>query len=372
MSTKSDYSNKKIILEGCNGEWSQGHYLPLLAQRAAREDIELWAIDLEDEIQLRNSQIKRSWEEAHGHHKAHYLNKIEMGQSYKRFSDVTYVFIVTPDQYHCQIAEFWLGRLAPEGKIFIEKPLDAFIQSAFKLRQSLTETNKEDAVFVFSHYLAKVRPLMEDWNRHLKQIGKVEKIEFRILESSPIPLNRAKTLDKGIIFDLFGHILALSGALIEPNLTPSKSISQRVELRKVKAARYYDCPITGETFSWLKFSLDDTQVISLMGKGVAQDDKVMMVYGTNGMIKLDFLIDTYLALDRQGQEISQGKLNPRHVESFLEQIIEEEKQPISIPGIVDFDAGIEILAILDEAKMQIKKIINYQAGEPIDNILKRL
>jgi len=38
----------------------------------------------------------------------------------------------------------------------------------------------------------------------------------------------------------------------------------------------------------------------------------------------------------------------------------------------DARAGIEILAILDEAKMRIEKIVDYQAGVSIDSVLERL
>lgn len=373
MKTKSDFPNKIIVLEGCNGEWAQERYLPFMIEKAAKGTIELWVVDIEPQIKLSAPDVAVLWQAAQSKSKACYVNKTINKESYERLSKIDYVFIVTPDQYHSEIAEFWLGRLAPKGKIFIEKPLDASMRSALKLKQNVKERNKEDTVFAVDHYLARVRPLMKDWNRHLKQIGKVEKIEFRILESSLIPSNRAKTLNKGIIFDLFGHILALSEALIERSLTPSKSILQRVKLKEVKVARYYDCPIAGETFSRIKFAFDDVEVISSIGKGIGtQDDKVMIVYGTNGMFELDFKSDTYRGLNRQRQQTSGGQLDPRHVESFLEELLAKDKQPISIPGILDFDAGIETLTILDKAKMKIDKIINHQVGETTNSILKRL
>ncbi|MDI6814696.1 MAG: Gfo/Idh/MocA family oxidoreductase [Dehalococcoidales bacterium] len=340
-------------------------------KKAARGGIELWAVDIEPQIKLIAPDVAILWQAAQSKSQACYVNKTINKESYERPSNIDYVFIVTPDEYHSEIAEFWLNRLAPKGKIFIEKPLDAFIRSALKLGQIIKEANRDDVVFVYDHYLAKVYPFLQD-KSNLDQIGKIERIKFHILESSPIPLNRAKTLNKGVIFDLFGHILALTGAFIERNLAPSKSILQRVKLREVKAARYYDCPIAGETLSQIKFTLDDTEVISLMGKGVAQDDKVMIVYGTNGMLKLDFLNNVSLVFNRQGQQRSPGELNPRHVESFLEEIIDKDKQPISIPGVLDFEAGIETLAILDEAKIRIEKIVDYHAGVSIDSILERL
>jgi hypothetical protein len=56
---------------------------------------------------------------------------------------------------------------------------------------------------------------------YLREIGEIKKIEFHILEPFGIPSNRIKTLDKGMIFDLFCHVLALVGAIADRNLTPS-------------------------------------------------------------------------------------------------------------------------------------------------------
>lgn len=373
MWTKSAYLDKTIILEGCNGEWAQERYLPLLADRAAKGDIELWAISLDDKILLKNDKTQEFWTTAQAHDKAHYLNKKKNEQSYNRLSDATHVFVVTPDRTHSQIAKSWLERLAPNGKIFIEKPLDASMRSADELREDIKKKKKEDTVFVFDHYLARAYPLLQDKNGGLAQIGTIEKIEFHILESAPIKENRSKTLDRGIIFDLFSYVLTLSGALIERKLTPLISILQRAEIREVKAAQYLGSPIAGETFSQVKFTFDNVEVTSLLGKGIGtQDDKEMIVYGSNGIIKLDFLMNTCFIFNHEGEEKLQGKLEAMHVETFLEELIDKDKQPISIPGVLDFDTGFEILAILDKAKTQVEKMLPYQVGEPIDNILKRL
>ena len=371
MRTKSAYLDKTVILEGCNGEWAQERYLPLLVDRAANGGCELWAIDLDDGILLTNDKIQESWTIAQARGQAHYLSKLKDKQSYNKLLDATHVFIVTPDQYHCQIAEFWLERLAPNGKIFIEKPLDASMRSADELRKDIKRKKQEDTIFMFDHYLARARPLMEDWPRYLKLIGGIEKIDASILESSTIKPNRVKTLEKGIIFDLFGHILALSGALIEQNLTPSPHILQKVEIKGVKAAQYLNSPISGETFSEIRFNINNVAVTGSMGQGVGREDnKEMTVYGSKGIINLDFQNDTF-ACNPEGQPKSRGKLEARHVETFLEELIGRNKQSISIPGVLDFDAAFEILSILNKAKAQMGKMADYQAGETTDNILKK-
>ena len=363
MQTKSAYLDKTIILEGCNGEWAQERYLPFLADRAAKGNIELWAIDRNDEILLENEKTQESRVIAQAHDKAHYLNKKKDKPLYNGLSDATYVFIVTPDRTHSQIAEFWLEHLAPNGKIFIEKPLDASMKSACKLRKRIKEENKEGAVFVFDHYLAIAHPLIANWNSYLKPIGRVERIEFHILESSTIKPNRVKTLDKGIIFDLLGHVLTLSGALIEQRLTPSISALQRAEIKEVKAAQYSGSPIGGETFSKVEFTFGNVEVASLIGKGIGtRDDKVMIVHGTRGMFKINF---------KSKRDAFEGKLEARHVETFLKELIDKNKQPISIPGVLDFDTAFEILTILDRAKGEMAKAEDYRVEDSVDSILAK-
>ena len=107
------------------------------------------------------------------------------------------VFIVTPDNSHCEVAQSWLKRLSPNGKGFIEKPLDSSPDQAEELRK---HTRKgKDNVFVFDHYLAKAYPFFRIKNDLLNKAGNVRKIYFNILENSKIPSHREKTLDKGVI-----------------------------------------------------------------------------------------------------------------------------------------------------------------------------
>ena len=83
----------------------------------------------------------------------------------------------------------------------------------------------------------------------------IRNIEFRILEDSPIPQGRKVTLDKGIIFDLFCHILAVVGATVSRQTYCSAMSIRAVEDIHVKAAKYQNAPIRGETFSRIDFKL---------------------------------------------------------------------------------------------------------------------
>ena len=62
METKSTYLEKKIVLEGCNGDWAQKHYLPPLLEKAAKGAIELWAVDRKDNVKL--GGLQKDWQAA--------------------------------------------------------------------------------------------------------------------------------------------------------------------------------------------------------------------------------------------------------------------------------------------------------------------
>jgi len=360
---------RRVVLEGCNGDWAQKHYLPFLIEKAAKGEMELWAVDIVDSIKLGNSQVKKEWKNAQSNNWAYYLNKNI--HHYNELSNANHVFAVTPDRSHCQIAELWLDRLALEGKIFIEKPLDAFVASAYKLKEKIGEKGKE-TVFAFDHYFASAYPFLRNKALYLGEIGEIRKIEFHILEPFPIPQHRVETLDKGMIFDLFCHVLALVYTVVNRDLTSSATELPAIKLEEVKAAQYSGCPISGETFTWIKFIVNSgIEVISVTGKCVGTSkDKFMRLYGSNGSIKLDFVEDEFSIFDSQGRQQKQGRLNSKHVESFLESVLPGKEHPLSAPGVISFDAALEILKILDKAKTQIgNKLPKYQCKDSIDKIL---
>lgn len=354
----------KVILEGCNGDWAQKHYLPFLIDKAAKANIILYALDVQPTLKLSTPSIFSLWRTAQNKGSVCYLNKRGSIKPYEIPDNVDYVFVATPDRTHCEVAEFWLERLSQHGKIFIEKPLDASIYRARVLKRKIGERH---IIYGFNHYLARAYPFLQAKDVYLEKIGQIKKIEFHILESSGIPLNRAKSLEKGVIFDLFGLALPLIDAILNVKCSPAA-----VKLEEVKAARYVDAPISGETFTWIKSHVGDVEVESVVGACVGiSDDKCMKIHGSKGQIKLDLLADEFFIFDSQGSRKEQENLNPRHVESFLEEIL-QGREPLSAPGVLSFDAAFEILFILDQAKKRVRKVCEYPAMEVPSEILKRL
>jgi predicted dehydrogenase len=359
--------NNLVVLEGCNGEWAQKCYLPFLVNKAAEGKIQLWAIDIQPQVKLAAQNVAGLWRDAKSKGNACYLRKRSGNtEPYEIPTNIDYVFIVTPDKYHCETAEFWRERLNRRGRILIEKPLDASTEKARELKIKMGETN---IAYGFDHYLAKAHPFLRKRNGYLRKIGKISKIEFNILEPSGIPANQVKTLDKGVIFDLFCHVLAVVIAIVNRGFTFSEAIPGTIKLGDVIAAKYKNCPISGETFARMEFSIsDNVKVIATLGKGVGKsEDKCLTIYAREGRIRLDFVKDHFICR-YSSQHQDKGQLESRHVESFLEAILQGEK-PLSAPGVLSFDTAFAILKLLGEAKNEAKVMPRrYDIGTSAEGI----
>lgn len=363
---------KKVVLEGCNSHWAQEHYLPILLGKADKGEIELWAIDINDSLKLANPQIRQNWQLAQNKNTAHYLNKEKDKSRYNSIDNADFVFIVTPPTYHCQIAELWLERLSKKGKIFIEKPLDESSDKALELRKKLS--SKTETVFCFDHYLASAYPFLEKKTVNLAKIGVLKNIACHILENNEVEKGREKTLNKGLIFDLFPHVLALVCDIVGKNSICLADIIKSTKLDEVNTAKYIGSPITGETFARVKFTIKDIKVDSVLGKCVGNaEDKWMKLQGTDGSIRLDFPPDyKYTISPVQGKRQIKSKLEKRHIERFLEKVLANIEQPFLAPGVLSFDAAFEILKVLEKARKNIDNIVEYPCKESLERIIERI
>jgi predicted dehydrogenase len=131
-----------------------------------------------------------------------------------------------------------------------------------------------------------------------------------------------------------------------------------------------NCPISEETFAWISFTINDNiEVISAVGKGVSvAEDKSTIIHDSKGRIKLDLVKDNFFIYSEPPEE---ERLKSRHVESFLEAVL-QQKDPMSVPGVLSFDAALGILEVLDKARGRIGNMPRYRIGESIvDGILNR-
>ncbi|MGA8848673.1 MAG: Gfo/Idh/MocA family oxidoreductase [Dehalococcoidia bacterium] len=329
---------KRVILAGCNGEWAQERYLPFLIEQANSGDITLWATDIQSEIKLNSHRSHSLWQTAKSNGKACYLDMTKGVESYEIPWNVDYVFIVTPDRCHCEVAEFWLSRLSTDGKIFIEKPLDASIEAAERLKAKILNNN---VVYGFDHYLAELHPFLRGVRSYLRRIGEPESLEVKILENAEIPFKKVNTLKEGVIFDLFPHVLAVSAAVVEKKLAPTEAIFQTVALKERALAKYKGWPFSSETYARIKFLIGDRRVSvsGMVGKGIGEtSDKQMVIHGTRRRkIEIDFQAHSVNGKKR--------KLESKHVESFLEAVLAGSCID-SAPGVLSFNAAFAILKLL--------------------------
>jgi len=359
---------KRVVLEGCNGSWAQEHYLPFLMKLAAREEIELWAIDVEEELKLDQAETREAWVIAKKR-KAHYVNKSKEVELYNELSAADFVFVVSPAEFHSEIAEFWLSRASPKSRIFIEKPLDESVSAALRLKSKSEE--KRNVILAFDHYLAKAGSFLRDVGQYLQEVGPLERMEVHILEPNGIPDNRADALTKGVILDLLCHVLALVGAISDRSPAPSEATLRKVKLEAVMAARYLNSAIPGETFAWIEFLIEDLIVHCAIGKGVGtKDDKHMVIQGSKGLFELDLSTRRFSVFDNRRSKKGSGKLSQNRVEDFLEETLKGNTG--HAPGVFDLDAALEILKILDAARHRVDKQSEYTIGSSLGEVLRKL
>jgi predicted dehydrogenase len=209
----------KVVLVGSNGDWAQKRYLPVLAEAAALRRIELRAIDLESRIRLREiPKVAYEWNTAEWDGMARYVQASkgvlteDLTKEDRWSPDL--VFIVTPDRTHCKIASHWASRLHENGRIFIEKPLDASLKRAQAFASTLSAPHARKT-FGFDHYLSASMPFIRQFRSHTSaQRGRVLRIVFQLEEQSPILPERAEALAKGVVFDLGPHALAVTAKVL--------------------------------------------------------------------------------------------------------------------------------------------------------------
>lgn len=344
---------KKVILAGCNSDWAQERYLPFLIEKAVIGDITLWATDVQSKIKLNFPRSHSLWQTAKTKGKACYLDMTKSKESREIPRNVDYVFIVTPDWCHCKVAEFWLNRLSTNGKVFIEKPLDASIDRAKQLQAKIPN---KDVVYGFDHYLAALHPFLHRVRSYLGKIGGPESLAINILESDEIQQHRVQTLREGMILDLFTHVLAVSAAVVEKKLAPTEGILQKAQFVDGKRAKYKDWFFPRETCARIEFLLGDKKVTGRVGKGIGKEpEKRMVIHGTHGRnIEIDF--QTY-NVDGKDEDL---ELKP--VESFLEAVLAGSSID-STPGVLSFGAAFEILKWLSRSRRDIElDQVEYDIG----------
>lgn len=371
---------KKVVLLGFKGDCSGRFYNKILIQMALQGKIELSCVDFGKPKNVLKIPPQEEMEKLIKKNKVQYLNLENSNdiKKYNNLSNVDAVFIAVSNVNHAKCARDFLGKAK---RIFIDKSLDASLRDV-RLIENYPKVEK--IIFGYDHYLAKFYPFQIQTNKWLNQeiVGKIKKIEFRLLETSPIPLHRIRSLDSGTIYDLFSHGLALITTIPSKLAYPDLKILKNLRLLNVEVAQYSRCPIKGCTFAKIDFEIpfNDEYIFcqSRVGKGVGKiPEKYLKVIGTKGEISVDIDKFKFSIFNSRKKIIGTGSLDPNYAKTFLSAAIDFRKVLRQIPGAMPLKVAKEILFILEEAEAKQEPSGNYSqyplgsSVSEIESIIKR-
>jgi len=365
---------KKVVLLGFKGDCSGRFYNKVLIQMALEGKIRLTCVDFGKPKNVLGIPPQEEMEKLVKKKKVQYLNLENSNdiKKYSNLSDVDVVFIVVHDLNHCKCARDFLGKAK---RIFIDKPLDASLRNV-RLIENFPKVEK--IIFGYDHYLSKFYPFQIQTNKWLNQetVGKIKKIEFRLLETSTIPLHRIRSLDSGMIYDLFSHGLASITTITSKWVYPDLKILKNLRILNVETAQYSGCPIKGCTFAKIDFEIpfnnEHISCHSKVGKGVGKiPEKYLKIIGTKGEILTDIDKFNFSILNSRGKVIKKGVLDQNYAKTFLSAAIDFKKTIRQIPGAMPLKAAKEVLFVLEEAECKKKpdgKYPQYPIGSSISEI----
>lgn len=354
---------KTVVLEGCLGDWSQKSYLESLAERARNDEIILYAVDTRD---IQGDEAKSEFYET----PVKFINKKADRDRYDEITDVNLVFIVTPPDSHCKIAEHWLqeGKLKKDGKLFVEKPLDSSEKRIGNLKKKY---KVKDKIIVIDHYILKILPLIQKLKEKKEKCGKIKNMEFNILESEPILESRKKTLDEGLILDIYPHVLAVFIKVMEICNKFALDASS-VDILKIKSGKYKSAPITGETFAKIVVKIDETILKSCIGKAVgACDSKLLEISFERGSVMVDFISGNF-SIKIEGKNDIDDYLQTSPISMLLDDIIDKELyKKENLNKALNFNDGFEIVKIISKIRKNASKPVKYEKNSSLDDILMK-
>lgn len=288
------------------------------------------------------------------------------------------VFVLVPDEIHVNAANDWLRRAKA---IFVEKPYNRDLKEAEKFEETLTTIHKmgklpSTIVIPFDHYFGKIEKFILQNNRDeiFRHIGDhIKTIKFSLTENWPIERQRVKSLEYGMIFDLFCHILAIIHPFV--NL-------KEINLLRTKAARHHGSLIgSSDTYALFTFNAPSItnvheiiNIEGMVGKGVGQkEEKWLELIGPTGTLRIDFrrdgggiFIRKHTHRDLRLADLEDGHRN-------VLKIIFEGRYVDTPAGGMTGDIALNILHLLFESKVQlIPNLSGYPLFSSTDDILNAI
>ncbi len=207
------------------------------------------------------------------------------------------VFVLVPDEIHVKYARDWLKRAV---LVVVEKPYNRDLVEAQMFEQILADMVRVNGQFhpvtwvvCIDHYLGKIFEfvLHRDEAALIRQLGVIQRIEFSICESRPVEPWRATSLEAGMVYDLFCHLLAQ----ISPFVNLKTFLQQEPAQCHISVAQHENCPIAAESFAYIScdnlydYHSRPIQLTGSLGKGIGEaDNKFLRLVGQRTSVYADF------------------------------------------------------------------------------------
>lgn len=350
---------RKVVLEGCLGDWSRKSYIGTLAQKARESEIVLYAVDTKDLKDIERTDYEDP---------IHFVNKESNWAAYNAIDQVDFVFIVAPHEFHCKIAGHWLekGKLKENGRIFIEKPLDSLPENVDGLTKKYGDVQRK--IIAVDHYILKIPHLIRILTEKRGEFRRIKQIRIDILELDSISESRKKTLDEGLILDMVPHVLAVLTKVMQA-YSEFELDADDFKIVEVRTGRYRSAPIKGETFAHIEMTVADTVIESFIGKGVGiHEKKTIEISFERGDITGDLPSGNLFIRERDKIEKISGSIQKNKIDRLLNDILEGEFDENEFLG---FDEGFEIVRIITRIREKASRPVEYKKGSSLDDILKK-
>jgi predicted dehydrogenase len=265
------------------------------------------------------------------------------------------VFVVTPPELHCRIADEWLTRA---GTVVVEKPFDTDLAAVEGMVHRLRCDASHPDLLAFDHYLVRAEPLRALWQTGwLAEFleGEICHWSFEMVESSTDEeiISRMPALQSGMVMDQCAHGMALLWLCGDP---------ATIDVESVKAGVYQANPQLGvatcardlmpdgmETFAEATFTF--TSVFGKqspgrirVGKFVEGSRKLLLVIGGRAgdrVVTADF-VDNRLTCSRGNAVAVEGALPGDAVATMVRTIVDNEARPSAGLMRVDEAAGVVV------------------------------
>ena len=211
------------------------------------------------------------------------------------------------------------------------------------------------------HYCYKA--LTSKWVSCLPMIGEVNSFKGFLLEADPIPESRAEGLKRGMILDLYPHLLLLVGLAFQ---------TLDIQVDDLLVARYQGAPIDSETFAWVNFRVGQTRNHLTAGKAVGRSPiKLVMAVGDRGRLVARYDHGGYDQLFffpclGQSRILWQDRVGDGYQE-FVAQMLQGRSFGL------DLGFGMGVLAAVETIKAGVpaQELPSYNPSDSLGQILKK-